>query len=518
MKKYDVIIIGAGNAGISAGINLAKEGKKTLIIEQHNLPGGCASSFIRGRFEFETSLHELCDVGSEDNPGDIRELFNSYGINNIEWIKVRDSFRLISKYNDEEEIDLVIPSGIKKFINTIEEYVPDSKKSLEELFELVEEIIQGLSYLSSNFGNIDVDVLKEKYPNLLTTGSYSVSRVFDALGMPYKTQDILSTYWPYLGVDTDNLSFVHYAVMLYKYISKGAYIPKHTSHEISLKLIERYKELGGEILFNCRALSIIFEGENASGVATTLGDIESKYVLANLNSDIVYGSMVPPYLVNERLKKLYVAREKKYSGILFNVYLGLNKDYRELNITDYNTFIMDTTDSVEQKGLIEEGIDKNNFAIFLCNNVVNQDASPAGTCICSITTMVSPKEFEDLKGQEYIDFKQKVAEKLIKLVEQKLNINIKDYIEEIEIATPLTFARYLNTPNGSVYGHEVSEWDGILARMQSIKEDNPLKGLKVIGADGPRGDGYSSTYICGKTISDLVIKELNERGTDDEEN
>ena len=54
--------------------------------------------------------------------------------------------------------------------------------------------------------------------------------------------------------------------------------------------------------------------------------------------------------------------------------------------------------------------------------------------------------------------------------------------------------------------------------MQSIKEDNPLKGLKVIGADGPRGDGYSSTYICGKTISDLVIKELNERGTDDEEN
>ena len=111
-----------------------------------------------------------------------------------------------------------------------------------------------------------------------------------------------------------------------------------------------------------------------------------------------------------------------------------------------------------------------------------------------------------------------MAEKLINLVENKLNINIKDNIEEIEIATPLTFARYLNAPNGSVYGHETNEWDNILARMQSIKEDNPLQGLKVIGADGPRGDGYSSTYLCGKLISDIVLDELNERGTKDETN
>ena len=516
MNTYDVIIIGAGNAGLSAGINLAKEGKKTLIIEQHNLPGGCASSFIRGRFEFETSLHELCDIGSEKNPGEIRELFNSYGVNNIEWVKTKDSFRVVSKYSDEEEMDVIMPSGKKEFIEALEKYVPKSKRSIEQLFNLIEEIIQGLSYLSSK--NADIDELKENFPNLLTTGSYSVVRVFDALGIPYKAQDILSTYWPYLGVDLERLSFVHYAVMLYKYISKGAYIPKNTSHEISLKLLEKYKELGGEILFNCRALNILFEGENASGVATTLGDIEGKYVLANVNSDIVYGSLVPPYLVNERLKKLYVAREKKYSGIMFNVYLGLNKDYRELNIKDYNTFIMDTSDSVEQFKNIQEGIESNNFAIFLCNNVINQSASPAGTCICSITTLVSSKDFEDLKGQEYIDYKQKVAEKLINLVENKLNINIKDNIEEIEIATPLTFARYLNAPNGSVYGHETNEWDNILARMQSIKEDNPLQGLKVIGADGPRGDGYSSTYLCGKLISDIVLDELNERGTKDETN
>ena len=41
MKKYDVVVVGAGNAGLSAAMQMALAGKKTLLIEQHNLPGGC---------------------------------------------------------------------------------------------------------------------------------------------------------------------------------------------------------------------------------------------------------------------------------------------------------------------------------------------------------------------------------------------------------------------------------------------------------------------------------------------
>ena len=51
-KQYDIVVVGAGNAGLSAALHCAKEGKKVLLIEQHNLPGGCATSFVRGRFEF----------------------------------------------------------------------------------------------------------------------------------------------------------------------------------------------------------------------------------------------------------------------------------------------------------------------------------------------------------------------------------------------------------------------------------------------------------------------------------
>jgi len=57
--KYDVIIIGAGLGGLTAGAKLAKEGKKVLVIEQHTKPGGCATTFTRGDYTLEVGLHEM---------------------------------------------------------------------------------------------------------------------------------------------------------------------------------------------------------------------------------------------------------------------------------------------------------------------------------------------------------------------------------------------------------------------------------------------------------------------------
>ena len=49
--QFDVIIIGAGLGGLTAGAKLAKEGKKVLVLEQHDRPGGCATTFKRREYQ-----------------------------------------------------------------------------------------------------------------------------------------------------------------------------------------------------------------------------------------------------------------------------------------------------------------------------------------------------------------------------------------------------------------------------------------------------------------------------------
>ena len=72
MDKYDAVVIGAGNGGLVAAVRLLQGGAKVLVVEKHNLPGGFATSFRRGRFEFEASLHELNDFGPRRRQGAFR--------------------------------------------------------------------------------------------------------------------------------------------------------------------------------------------------------------------------------------------------------------------------------------------------------------------------------------------------------------------------------------------------------------------------------------------------------------
>lgn len=510
--KYDVVVVGAGNAGLSAALQMQLAGKKTLLIEQHNLPGGCATSFRRGRFEIEPSLHELCDVGPIDDPGDVRQIMNEYGVD-IDWVRIPDCFRIISTYSDGSPMDVTMPSGKKEFIDEMERVVPGSRPYMNDLFDLFSEVRDGLSYITASAGKADSAVLKAKYPNMLRTGAHPTSKVFKALKLPQKAIDIMSTYWSYLGVDMDHLGFIHYAAMVEKYITRGAYMPKHTSHEISLAMLERFRDLGGDSWFNCRAESFLFEGDRLCGVSTNHGDIACDYVLANINPNIIYAKMMPQQLIPQREKKLATAREGSLGGRTLCVYICLDKSAEELGIKDYSIFLPDSSDSVKEYQAIQQGIEVNNYSIFLCYNVANPDASPPGTCICSFTTFGVPKDFDHLSEDEYVAFKNKIATKILNNFKAKVGIDLSSHIEEISIATPWTFARYLGAPEGSVYGYETRSWDGMMPRMMMLNQDYPIKGLRPIGTAGPRGDGYSSTYIAGQLMAKLALKDLSEMAT-----
>ena len=508
LPKFDVVVVGAGNAGLMAAIKLQKAGKKTLIVEQHNLPGGCATSYVRGRFEIDPSLHELAAVGSAENPGSVRRMFNELGLK-VNWVQLKDCFRAVGFYSDGSPMDITMPCGKQAMIDAMEKEVPGTRKKMEKLFRLFDEINDGLGYFSDGT-NYNLRYALKHYSNMLIVGSHSCKIVFKALMLPQKCIDILSTYWSYLGVDMGRMSFLHYAMMVSSYMEEGAYIPEFTSHELSVALEDKFRELGGTIWFNCKAESFLFNEGRVCAVRTQHGDIKCKYALANVNEDIVYGRMVPKEMVTSRLKKLSNARKQKYGARMFTVHLCLDTTKEKLGIRDYSIFMQGTADSEKEYANIMKGMDSNTFAIFVCYNVANPKASPEGTCMCSITTFGSPVDWDNLKPEDYAAFKEKCARKLISQLKDYTGIDLEGHVEEVAIATPWTFARYLGTPEGCVYGHETADWDDIISRNLQVGKDYPVKGLKPIGAGGPRGDGYSSAYQCGELMANMVLRELEE--------
>ena len=94
--KYDIIIIGGGLGGLTAGAKLAREGKTVLLIEQHDKPGGCATTFKRGDFTLEVGLHEM----DGPSPGDMKsKIFSELDVfGNIEFIRVPEFYHFASDH------------------------------------------------------------------------------------------------------------------------------------------------------------------------------------------------------------------------------------------------------------------------------------------------------------------------------------------------------------------------------------------------------------------------------------
>ncbi|MBC7261693.1 MAG: NAD(P)-binding protein, partial [Chloroflexi bacterium] len=186
-RSYDCVVVGAGNGGLSAAAQLAAKGVSVLLLEQHNVPGGFATSFVRGRFEFESAMHLVADVGPPTDKGSVRQyLEDELGIY-LDWVEIPEAFRLILT-DPGEAMDVTMHYGVELYINAIEREVPGSRDSIANYIELCMEVVDALTYLGMSRGKPDRKVLTTKYANFLKTAAYSVDQVAHALKVPKRAQ------------------------------------------------------------------------------------------------------------------------------------------------------------------------------------------------------------------------------------------------------------------------------------------------------------------------------------------
>ncbi|MBQ3131289.1 MAG: NAD(P)-binding protein, partial [Clostridia bacterium] len=332
-NKYDVIVVGAGNGGLAAAANTAKAGLKTLLLEKHNLPGGCATSFRRGRFEFEPSLHELCSVGTAEKPNTVYKVLYDLGAK-INWEYEHDIFRVINKAGKS---DLVLKAGIEDFCQSVDDAVPGCKENVRAFLALKPKIDAAIAYIYEMKGKPKGLTMLLKHTDFMRVAGHSVEQVMTALGIPKAAQDIINTYWGYLGVPTDELNAMHFLNMVHDYVVDGAAMPRHRSHELSLALVDVIVKNGGEVRFNSEVTKFLYhEDGSVAGVVANGEELYSKEVISNVIPNNVFNMSDPSVIPEQNLK---LANARDFGISVATIYLGLDCTAEELGLKDYTVFI-----------------------------------------------------------------------------------------------------------------------------------------------------------------------------------
>jgi len=506
--SYDCVVIGSGNGGLAAAAQLAAKGVKVLLLEQHNVPGGFASSFVRGRFEFETAMHLIADMGPPTDKGSVRAfLEDELGVT-LDWVEIPEAFRMIVT-DPAEKLDVTLRYGVKDYIDTIEKAVPGSRKSITNYIDLCMEVVDALTYLGESRGNPDRKVLTSKYANFLKTAPYSVDRVADALGVPRKAQAIFHAPWMYLGPPTSRLNFTVFAGMMAKLIAFSGYVPHHRSHEFTSAIEARIRELGGETRFNTRVDQILVEDGRVAGVVTSRGErIATKHVVSNASPALVYSRLVSPKSsVPEIAHRESNARRLSVSALV--VYLGLDAPPEKLGLSEYSYFVYANTNTDDVYASFET-LDAPKGQATACLNNAIPDASPPGTTILSLTTLYRPEAWAGVEPEDYVRVKNQSALGLITDFEKATGTSIREHIEEIEVATPVTFARYTGVRGGAIYGYEPDTWDSLIPRMMAMNDEKHIEGLEFAGGYAFRCHGYSSSFLSGQVAGLLTVASLEQ--------
>ncbi|MDP4143727.1 MAG: NAD(P)-binding protein [Bacillota bacterium] len=435
---YDTIIIGAGMSGLTAALKMASEKKKVLLLEQHNLFGGLATSFIRGRFQFEAPIHEFYGLEAEDNMTEIRRFLEAARVY-VDFYKIPEAYRVVLP---RENINVEIPLGVQSMIDVIDREVPCSRAGLSSLMNLCKDVANSLKYISFKDG---IEKISKKvmgsHVSFLKTAGYTAETVIRTFNIPQKALYLIYPYWFYIGIPVSNISFTVWAYLMADYFNEDGENSIYKKHPLGMDVKSTINSLGIQADYNTKVKQILLKDGKAVGLETSKGE------KINANS-VVYGSCVNKLYSGTSLgngRKLINNKQEFY------VHLVLDLPPENLNIQNYSYFIGYTEESGSGPYTYQT-LYPINYITAICLNKIVPNCASVGTTEISISTMSNKRmEDSDIQAEAYSDYKKRIAQSMIQRFGDVLGVDLFKHIKEMHISSPLSISGYSGLGSNFAY-------------------------------------------------------------------
>jgi phytoene dehydrogenase-like protein/ferredoxin-NADP reductase len=503
MKDYDAVVIGGGLGGLSAAAHLSVKGKKVLLLEKHCVPGGYASSFNRGRFEFDASLHELSGVGHEGRRGPLWDHLEECDVaNRVEFLEIPEFYRSIFP-----DFDITIPGDREGFEEVLCEHFPREAEGIKRFSSIMFDIYKELQKLRTEGGEAAARD-PSAFSNLIGYSSKTLADVLDTEVMDEKARAVITQLWGYYGLPPSKLSFLLFAIATATYLAHGPVHIKGKSQALSQAFVESIEDHGGEVLLNNGASRIMLSQGKVKGVVAEDGtEIDTDFVVCNANPittciDLIGREHIPSWY----LKRLGWG---KIATSIFSVFLGLDCTASDLGLDTHEIAVNLGYDIEEQYKDFRNRLDIEQQGVGVAPyNVLDPDFSPPGTSVVALALLSYGDLWLELSPSEYLEAKNRWANQAIDIAE-KAAPGLRDHIEVVEVATPLTHQRFSGNIWGTIYGFENSVQE---STMQRLPNRGPLEGLYFANAWMRVGGGYQPCIDSGRQAAKDVMEDMESGG------
>jgi phytoene dehydrogenase-like protein len=453
---YDVIVIGAGLAGMTAANTLARAGHSTLLLEQHSKPGGLATWFRRpgGRI-FDVSLHGF-PVGM---------------------------IKSCRRYWNAEIADSIVQLKHIRFDNPI--------FSLETTFDR-EDFTRVLTArfevpLTAVNGFFDAARGMNFFDDQTTTTGQFLEKYFP--GRPDVVRLLMEPI-TYANGSTLEDPALTYGIVFSNFMSKGVYtFQGGTDRLVGLMRGDMLKN-GVDVRALSKAENIRVAGRKVQGVSVAGRMIKCRAVVSNANLLGTIFNLVGQENFNPDFMEQ--ARAVRLNNSSTQVYIALKPGELIDEGTCGDLLFSSTAPEFRTDLLLDRNITSRTYSFYYPKTRPGTDR-----CYVVASTNAKYQDWAGLNAEEYQARKGALVENTLDALEKYVP-GVRFKVDHAEAATPLTFERYTLHLAGASFG---TKFEG-LAVSRGLPEH--IAGLYHAGSVGIIMSGWLGAVNYGVIVANDV--------------